>query len=126
METNTQQNIIAHGTKIVGDITSQGPFRIDGTVDGNVKTSDAMVQEVIFYFPIVQLEDKASCPQAPFASRPEADDHLTKDFEIKHPTTLKGVGDDAAVLGKDDPLTVVSTDLLIEAAAATHRHHPFH
>jgi len=43
METNTQQNIIAHGTKIVGDITSQGPFRIDGTVDGNVKTSGKVV-----------------------------------------------------------------------------------
>ena len=43
METNTQQNIIAHVTKIVGDITSQGPFRIDGTVDGNVKTSGKVV-----------------------------------------------------------------------------------
>lgn len=43
METNRQQNIIAHGTKIVGDITSQGPFRIDGTVDGNVKTSGKVV-----------------------------------------------------------------------------------
>ena len=43
METSTQQNIIAHGTKIVGDITSQGPFRIDGTVDGNVKTSGKVV-----------------------------------------------------------------------------------
>ena len=31
METSTQQNIIAQGTKIVGDIASEGPFRIDGT-----------------------------------------------------------------------------------------------
>ncbi|MCA0131322.1 bactofilin family protein [Winogradskyella alexanderae] len=43
METSTQQNIIAHGTKIVGDITSQGPFRIDGSVEGNVKTSGKVV-----------------------------------------------------------------------------------
>ncbi len=44
METNsTQQNIIAQGTKIVGDIASQGPFRIDGTVEGNVKTSGKVV-----------------------------------------------------------------------------------
>ncbi|MCT4630178.1 polymer-forming cytoskeletal protein [Winogradskyella sp.] len=43
METSTQQNIIAHGTKIVGDIASQGPFRIDGTVEGNVKTSGKVV-----------------------------------------------------------------------------------
>ncbi|WP_179375517.1 bactofilin family protein [Winogradskyella wichelsiae] len=43
METSTQQNIIAQGTKIVGDIESQGPFRIDGTVEGNVKTSGKIV-----------------------------------------------------------------------------------
>ncbi|GGW56985.1 cytoskeletal protein CcmA (bactofilin family) [Winogradskyella epiphytica] len=43
MESSTQQNIIAQGTKIVGDIASQGPFRIDGTVEGNVKTSGKVV-----------------------------------------------------------------------------------
>ena len=43
METSTQQNIIAQGTKIVGDIASKGPFRIDGTVEGNVKTSGKVV-----------------------------------------------------------------------------------
>ncbi len=43
METGTQQNIIAQGTKITGDIVSQGPFRIDGTVDGNIKTSGKVV-----------------------------------------------------------------------------------
>jgi len=43
METSTSQNIIAQGTKIVGDIASQGPFRIDGTVEGNVKTSGKVV-----------------------------------------------------------------------------------
>ena len=41
-------------------------------------------------------------------------EHLTKGFEIKQPTTVKGIGDDAAVIGTGDPLTVVSTDLLIE------------
>lgn len=43
METSTQQNVIAKGTKIVGDIASEGPFRIDGTVEGNVKTSGKVV-----------------------------------------------------------------------------------
>ncbi|REG89295.1 bactofilin family protein [Winogradskyella sediminis] len=43
MESTTQQNVIAQGTKIVGDIASQGPFRIDGTVEGNVKTSGKVV-----------------------------------------------------------------------------------
>ena len=41
-------------------------------------------------------------------------DHLTKQFEIKQKSTLKGIGDDAAVLNFDKKNTVVSTDLLIE------------
>lgn len=41
-------------------------------------------------------------------------DHLTKQFEITQPTTIKGIGDDAAVLDFKDKKTVVSTDLLIE------------
>jgi thiamine-monophosphate kinase len=39
---------------------------------------------------------------------------LTKNIEIKNPSTLKGVGDDAAVLDFKDHKTIVSTDLLIE------------
>ncbi|UMY66519.1 MULTISPECIES: thiamine-phosphate kinase [unclassified Flavobacterium] len=41
-------------------------------------------------------------------------EHLTKRFELKRPSTLKGVGDDAAVLDFGGKRTVVSTDLLIE------------
>ena len=40
-------------------------------------------------------------------------EHLTKQFKIKHKSTLKGIGDDAAVIESVDPV-VVSTDLLIE------------
>ncbi len=43
METSTQQNVISQGTKITGDIISQGPFRIDGTIEGNVKTPGKIV-----------------------------------------------------------------------------------
>lgn len=41
-------------------------------------------------------------------------DHLTKNFTIKHPSTLKGVGDDAAVVNNEDGQTVITTDFLIE------------
>ena len=41
-------------------------------------------------------------------------DHLTKNFEINQPSTLKGIGDDAAVLDFKDKKVVVSTDLMIE------------
>jgi len=41
-------------------------------------------------------------------------DHLTKNFKISHESTLKGIGDDAAVLSFGDKKVVVSTDLLVE------------
>lgn len=40
--------------------------------------------------------------------------HLTKNFEINQPSTLKSIGDDAAVLDFKDKKVVISTDLLIE------------
>ena len=41
-------------------------------------------------------------------------DHLTKDLELTQNSTIKGVGDDAAVLDFTNKKVVVSTDLLIE------------
>ncbi len=42
-ESNTQQNIIAQDTKIVGDVVSKGAFRIDGQIEGNVRTQGKVV-----------------------------------------------------------------------------------
>lgn len=41
-------------------------------------------------------------------------DHLTKNFDVKQTSTLKSIGDDAAVLDFGSKKAVVSTDLLIE------------
>ena len=41
-------------------------------------------------------------------------DHLTKNFPINHPSTIMGVGDDAAVMNYTEGETVLTTDLLIE------------
>ncbi len=43
IDTVSQQNIISHNTKIVGDVVSEGPFRIDGTIEGNLKTPGKVV-----------------------------------------------------------------------------------
>jgi cytoskeletal protein CcmA (bactofilin family) len=43
MEDTSGQNIIAQGTKIVGDFNSEGDFRIDGSIEGNIKTSGKLV-----------------------------------------------------------------------------------
>ena len=41
-------------------------------------------------------------------------DRLTKRIQLNQPSTVMGVGDDAAVIDNGDHMTVVSTDLLIE------------
>jgi len=41
-------------------------------------------------------------------------DHLTKDIKIKNKSTVKGVGDDAAVIDIGDKYQLISTDLLVE------------
>ncbi|MFC5681920.1 thiamine-phosphate kinase [Flavobacterium sp. MAHUQ-51] len=41
-------------------------------------------------------------------------EHLTKHFEINQASTLKGIGDDAAVLDFKDKKVVVSTDIMVE------------
>ena len=41
-------------------------------------------------------------------------DHLTKNLKAKHSTTVKGIGDDAAVLDFKNEQVVVTTDLMVE------------
>ncbi len=41
-------------------------------------------------------------------------EHLTRDFPLRQPSTLRGVGDDAAVVLNGPLATVVSTDMLVE------------
>lgn len=42
-ELSKEQNKIAHGTRLKGDIEAEGCFRIDGTVDGTIKTPAKVV-----------------------------------------------------------------------------------
>jgi thiamine-monophosphate kinase len=41
-------------------------------------------------------------------------DRLTRNFKLYHPGTLKGIGDDAAVIDAGDHVILFSTDLLVE------------
>ena len=38
-----ERNIIAKNTTLVGDLTSEGDFRVDGKIEGNVKTTGRVV-----------------------------------------------------------------------------------
>ncbi len=62
------------------------------------------------------LEDK-DLPKTPISEYGEFGliDHLTKSFSIQQKTTVKGVGDDAAVIApKEGNSIVVTTDMLVE------------
>ncbi|MDQ3193044.1 MAG: thiamine-phosphate kinase [Bacteroidota bacterium] len=41
-------------------------------------------------------------------------DHLTKNIKLKHSSSVKGVGDDAAIIDYKDKQTVITTDMLVE------------
>ena len=41
-------------------------------------------------------------------------DHITSGFDLKHSTSIKGIGDDAAIIKNTSGCTVVSTDMLVE------------
>ncbi|MBT8244322.1 MAG: thiamine-phosphate kinase [Winogradskyella sp.] len=41
-------------------------------------------------------------------------EHLTEQFKINHKSTVKGIGDDAAIINSDKKQIVVTTDLLVE------------
>ncbi|MFV0541908.1 MAG: polymer-forming cytoskeletal protein [Aestuariibaculum sp.] len=42
-ENTSAQNIISKGSKIIGDFESEGDFRIDGVIEGNIKTKGKVV-----------------------------------------------------------------------------------
>lgn len=58
-EVGGQPNRIGKNTKIKGDIISEADFRIDGTLDGNVKTSGKVVIGLEGY-----IHGKVECVQA--------------------------------------------------------------
>ena len=41
-------------------------------------------------------------------------DYISKAIKLKNPSSIKGIGDDAAVIDNGDKMTVVSTDMLLE------------
>lgn len=61
------------------------------------------------------LEDK-NTPRTPLSTLGEFGliKHLTQQIKVKNPSTIQGIGDDAAVLDFKNQKTVISTDFLLE------------
>ena len=53
-------------------------------------------------------------------------DHLMKDVKLTNPSSLLGVGDDAAVIDAGDSALLVSTDMMVEGVHFDLMYHPLH
>ena len=92
------QNIIAKGTKVVGDFFSEGDLRIDGTIEGNINTPGKVVvgKEGL-------IKGKLECSNAYFEGK------LTGTLELTGTLTLK----DSAFIEGD----VITQKLAVEPGA---------
>src|ERR1035438_3666361 len=41
-------------------------------------------------------------------------DYISRTIKLKNPSSIKGIGDDAAIIDNNGKMTVVSTDMLLE------------
>lgn len=79
------QNIIAKGTKIVGDFFSEGDLRVDGTVEGNIETAGKVVvgkEGVIL--------GKLACSNAYFEGQLKGTLELTGTLTLKSTAHIEG------------------------------------
>lgn len=79
------QNIIAKGTKIVGDFFSEGDLRVDGTVEGKIETAGKVVvgkEGVIL--------GKLSCSNAYFEGQLKGTLELTGTLTLKSTAHIEG------------------------------------
>jgi cytoskeletal protein CcmA (bactofilin family) len=79
------QNIIAKGTKIVGDFFSDGDIRVDGTIEGNIETSGKVVigKEG-------EIKGKLKCSNAYFEGKLTGTLELTETLTLKSTAYIEG------------------------------------
>jgi thiamine-monophosphate kinase len=83
-------------------------------ISENAKNSYIVFDFIIFAKNLIMTEAKKKLTQLKELGEFGLIERLTKDIKIKHASSLKGVGDDAAVLDYHNKQMVVTTDLLVE------------
>jgi len=85
MEPSVSQNRINEGTKLVGDITSTGFFRIDGTIEGTLdKPSKVVLGKSGF------IKGKLVCGDADLEGRFEGELHVSGTLTLKSSARIQG------------------------------------
>lgn len=84
-EPGTAQNRINEGTKLKGDISSTGFFRIDGIVEGNVKTPSKVVLGKSGY-----IKGTLTCENADIEGKFEGNLHVTGTLSLRSTAVIEG------------------------------------
>lgn len=80
-----EQNKIAQGTVIKGDIESKGSFRIEGKVEGNIKTLGKVVIGKTGY-----VEGSIQCESADFEGKFSGEVNVNSTLSLKPTATVEG------------------------------------
>ncbi len=80
-----EQNKIARGSTFVGDIESQGCFRIEGTLKGSLKTGGKVVLSKSGV-----IEGELKCAHADFEGRFNGTLNVENDLTLRSTATLDG------------------------------------
>ena len=79
------RNVIGKTTKITGDIVSEGDFRVDGTIEGSIKTSGRLIigKEG-------RIEGKAMCKNADIEGTIIGNLHVDNLLTLKETANVQG------------------------------------
>ncbi|MGM0634679.1 MAG: bactofilin family protein [Bacteroidota bacterium] len=80
-----EQNKIAQGTVIKGDIESKGSFRIEGKVEGSIKTLGKVVIGKTGY-----VEGSIQCENADFEGKFSGEINVNSTLSLKSTATVEG------------------------------------
>ncbi len=84
-EASSLPNIIGNGTKIVGDIETNGDLRIDGTIEGNVNSKGKLVLGAAG-----SIKGSIRCANAEISGNFEGKADITELLSLRSTSNFKG------------------------------------
>ncbi|CAM1349871.1 MULTISPECIES: bactofilin family protein [Tenacibaculum] len=81
----SERNVIGKNTKITGDIISEGDFRIDGTLEGNIETKGRIIIGETGF-----IKGKAECTNADVEGKFSGDLQVSNTLTVKTSANITG------------------------------------